>query len=126
MATRRENIIEKALEILDSHPDGVRYTELVKKISKTMQDVPVNTIHGTVWDLDIQQSRKIYKPSRGLFRLPRFKPDDSASLTLEPVVPKSKQAMAVKEEDFYGPFADWLVNEIEDCTKKKNPGGNKI
>src|SRR3989304_3815831 len=76
MATRREKIVEKALEILDIQPDGFRYSELVKKISKTMPDVPVNTIHGTVWDLDVQQSTKIYKPSRGLFRLTRFKPDD--------------------------------------------------
>ena len=110
MATRREKIVEKALEILDRHPDGLRYSELVKKISTIMPDVLVNTIHGTVWDLDVQQSPKIYKPSRGLFRLTRFKPDDSAPIQLEPVVPKSKQAMAVKEEDFYGPFADWLVN----------------
>lgn len=126
MTTRREKIVEKALEILDSHPDGLRYSELVKNISKTMPDVPVNTIHGTVWDLDVQQSSKIYKPSRGLFRLTRFKPDDSAPLPLEPVLPKSKHAMAVKEEDFYGPFADWLVNELEDCTKAIALGGNKF
>jgi len=127
MATRREKIVEKALEILDSQPDGLRYSELVKKISKTMPDVPVNTIHGTVWDLDVQQSTKIYKPSRGLFRLTRFKPDDSAPLPVEPAVHKSTQAMmAVKEEDFYGPFADWLVNELEDCTKAIALGGNKF
>jgi hypothetical protein len=126
MATRKEKIVEKALELLDSNPDGLRYSVLVKEISKNMPEVPVNTIHGTVWDLDVQQSSKIYKPSRGLYKLTRFKTDDSGLLPLEPVVPKSKQAMAVKEEDFYGPFADWLVNELEDCTKAIALGGNRF
>ncbi|MBU1752408.1 hypothetical protein KKG56_00870 [bacterium] len=126
MATRKENIVEKTLEILDSHPDGFQYSALVKEISKTMPDVPVNTIHGTVWDIHVQQSSKIYKPSRGLFRLTRYKQDDSAILPLETVVPESKQSMSIKEDDFYVPFADWLVNELEDCTKAIALGGNKF
>jgi len=126
MATRREKIVEKALELLDGNPDGLRYSALVKEISKTMPEVPVNTIHGTVWDLDVQQSSRIYKPSRGLYRLIKYKPDDSGALPLEPVAPKPKMATAVKEEDFYGPFADWLVNELEDCTKAIALGGNRF
>lgn len=126
MATRRQKIVENALELLDSNPDGLRYSALVKEISKNMPEVPVNTIHGTVWDLDVQQSSKIYKPSRGLYRLTKFKPDDSGPLPLEPAVSKSKQAIAIKEEDFYGPFADWLVNELEDCTKAIALGGNRF
>jgi len=126
MATRRDKIIEKALELLDCNPDGLRYSALVKEISKTMPEVPVNTIHGTVWDLDVQQSSKIYKPSRGLYRLIKYKPDDSGALPLEPVAPKPKLVMAIKEEDFYGPFADWLVNELEDCTKAIALGGNRF
>jgi hypothetical protein len=31
------------------------------------------------------------------------------------VVPRGKTKL--KEEDFYQPFADWLVNEMEECTK---------
>ncbi len=126
MATRREKIVEKALELLGGNPDGLRYSALVKEISKTMPEVPVNTIHGTVWDLEIQQSAKIYKPSRGLYRLTKYKPDDSGAMPSEPVAPKPKQAAAVKEEAFYGPFADWLVNELEDCTKAIALGGNKF
>jgi hypothetical protein len=126
MATRREKIVEKALELLDGNPDGLRYSALVKEISKAMPEVPVNTIHGTVWDLNIQQSSNIYKPSRGLYRLIKYKPNDSGVLPLEPVAPKPKLAIAVKEEDFYGPFADWLVNELEDCTKAIALGGNKF
>jgi len=120
MATRKEKIVEKAFELLENHPDGLRYSELVRRISTVMPDVPVNTIHGTVWDIDVQQSSKIYKPSRGLFRLARFKPDDSPPLPMPP------KTIAIKEEDFYVPFADWLVNELEDCTKAISLGGNKF
>lgn len=126
MATRREKIVEKAIELLDGNPDGLRYSPLVKEISKTMPEVPINTIHGAVWDLEVQQSSKIYKPSRGLYRLIKYKPDDSGVLPSEAVPPKPKQTVTVKEEDFYGPFADWLVNELEDCTKAIALGGNRF
>jgi hypothetical protein len=52
MATRREKIIAKAIEILKSNPDGIRYLSLVRKISQEFPEIPVNTIHGTVWNLE--------------------------------------------------------------------------
>jgi hypothetical protein len=124
MATLKEIIVEKSLELLESNPDGLRYTTLANEISKIMPDVNVNTIYATVWDLDIQQPSRIYKPSRGLFRLTKFKPDDTGSIQLESTVVKPKQALTVKEEDFYSPFADWLVNDLEDCTKAIALGKN--
>jgi len=48
MVTRIEKIIAKAIEILKSNPDGIRYSVLVKKISQEFPEIPVNTIHGTV------------------------------------------------------------------------------
>ena len=32
----------------------------------------------------------------------------------------------IKEEQFYEPFADWLVNEMEECTKAIVLGGNRF
>ena len=32
----------------------------------------------------------------------------------------------IKEDDFYKPFADWLVSELEECSKAIPLGGNKI
>ncbi|MCK4486357.1 MAG: hypothetical protein KAU38_06265 [Desulfobacterales bacterium] len=69
MATRREKITGKVLQILKDNPDGLRYSELVKVLFDHFGNIPVNTIHGTVWDLHTQLPDKIYKPSRGLFRL---------------------------------------------------------
>jgi len=124
--TSREKIVKKVLELLDNHPDGLHYSALVREISKIMPGIPINTIHGTVWDVDVQNPSRIYKPSRGLFRLSRFKSEDFSSLTSAAATSKSKQSMIIKEEGFYEPFADWLVNEIEDCTKAIALGKNKF
>ena len=35
-------------------------------------------------------------------------------------------AQRVKEEDFYAPFADWLENDLEECTKAIPLGGNRF
>jgi len=123
MVTRQEKIREKAVEILKSNPDGLRYTELAKRISEIYKEIPIKTIHGSIWNLDSVYPDEIVKPSRGLFRLSEFKSDDSEELKDE-LIPKLTGRH--KEEDFYAPFADWLVNELEDCTKAIPLGRNKF
>lgn len=114
--TRLEKIRLKAVEILSSNNEGFRYSQLMRKIAEEYPDFPHNTINGAVWDLDKNFPKKIYKPSRGLFRHKKFSEEDVS------VEPSKKN----KEEDFYKPFADWLVNETEECTKAISLGGNKF
>ena len=123
MSTIGKRITSKALEILRDNPEGVRYAELVRQISTANGDFKKNTIHGSIWNLQEQFPDKVYKPSRGLFRLIEFRDPDTDQLKDE-LVPK--QTRKIKEEDFYEPFADWLVNEIEDCTKAISLGGNRF
>jgi Mrr N-terminal domain len=58
-----------ALELIKQHRDGIRYTDLVRQISKKDAHLKLSTIRGNVWDLDAKFPDKVYKPSRGLFRL---------------------------------------------------------
>ncbi|MDP3296529.1 MAG: winged helix-turn-helix domain-containing protein [Thermodesulfovibrionia bacterium] len=37
--------------------------------------------------------------------------------------PTSKTFTPLKEEDFYAPFADWIVNSLEECTRAVPLGG---
>ncbi len=122
METRREKIIPKAIEILKLNPDGIHYSDLVRRISQEFPDIPVNTIHGTVWDLDKRLPNEVYKPARGLFRHVNFKEEEISKE--EPKLPF--EAVKIKEEDFYKPFANWLVNELEECTVAIPLGGNKF
>lgn len=67
---------------------------------------------------------KVYKPSKGLFRLTKYRPSDSDGV--EAVTPVVVPASRLKEEDFYEPFAHWLKNEIEDVTHAISLGRNKF
>ncbi len=122
MSTRKEKIRSKAVELLKTNPDGLRYSDLAKKIFELDNDIPIKTIHSSIWNLDSIFPDKVAKPSRGLFMLKDFYegPDKTVGIkTPEPTVKP-------KEEDFYEPFADWLQNELEECTKAIPLGGNRF
>ena len=123
MSTIGEQIIKRAFEVLASTPEGVRYSELVRRIIALDGSFRPNTIHGNVWNLDEKFPRKVYKPSRGLFRLTSFRAVDNDELKAD-LLPKSPAKF--KEEEFYEPFADWLLNETEECTKAIALGGNRF
>ena len=50
--SKRGKIREKALELLRENPDGIRYSDLVKTLQKFYPQIKVNTIHGSIWNLD--------------------------------------------------------------------------
>ena len=117
--TRRELIKTEALEILKINPDGVRYFDLVRAIKDIHPEIPNKTIQGSIWDIDKIMEDEVYKPARGLFRHTSFK--EKAIIEEETQVTEK-----IKEEYFYKPFADWLVNELEECTKAIPLGGSKF
>lgn len=119
----QKRIRERAFKLLEESPDGLRYSELVKLIPTEEHKFNTNTINGSIWDLDIVFSDKIYKPSRGLFRLVKFQDIETDALAPE-VQPKENKKH--KEEDFYEPFSNWLQNDIEDVTFSIPLGGNKF
>ncbi len=123
MATQKEKITTEAIILLKSTPDGIRYSELVNKMKEKFSNIPINTIHGTIWNLDSRRPEEIYKAERGLFRHIIFREEKEfidKEPKIPPIVPK------IKEENFYKPFADWLVNELEECTKAISLGGAKF
>ncbi|MBC7333941.1 MAG: hypothetical protein H5T85_05750, partial [Actinobacteria bacterium] len=119
MTKKREEIIKKVIEILKSNPDGIRYSNLIRKIHEELPEIPINTIHGTVWNLDKRLPDEIYKPEKGLWRHTEFR---------DRVISREgqKPTQGIKEEAFYKPFADWLVGEVEECIKAIPLGGNKF
>lgn len=114
--------MSKAVKILKLNANGVRYSDLIKRIHQEFPAIPVNTIHGTVWNLEGRVPDKVYKPARGLFRHVTFR-EKEVSEEERKAAPEIKK---VREEDFYVPFAKWLVNELEECTKAIPLGGNKF
>jgi len=123
MATKREKIIAKAIEVINRSPDGVRYSDLVREMQETFPEFPVNTIHGSLWDFKTHLPKEIYQPARGVYRNVAFRKEGGAEKQGE-VLPSEVEK--IKEENFYEPFANWLVNELEECTKAIALGGNKF
>ncbi|MEQ1887170.1 MAG: hypothetical protein ABL967_19060 [Bryobacteraceae bacterium] len=123
MTTIGEKITAIALDQLKKNPDGVRYANLVRLVEAEDSSLKTNSINGTVWDLATRLSDKVYKPSRGLFRLTEFRDQETGQLKPNLIPKPPKKA---KEEDFYTAFADWLVNDLEDCTKAIRLGGNRF
>lgn len=51
--TSREQIQQKAIELLKNNPQGIRYSQLVNMVKDNLLHIPINTIHGTIWNLDV-------------------------------------------------------------------------
>ena len=120
--TTKEQIVAKAIELLREHPHGLHYTQLRTAIHDALPDANPNTIGGTIWNLEVQVPAQVYKPARGVYIHTQFKEASAAPapVTAPPAPGKPK----IKEEQFYEAFADWLVKELEECTKAIPVGGN--
>lgn len=68
-----ERIYARAFELLEQHPEGLRFTELRAKIEESDFNFHPKTVNGCVWKLVQKFPDKVYKPSRGLFRLIKYK-----------------------------------------------------
>jgi hypothetical protein len=69
--TGRINV--KALELLDQNPNGIRWVDLNAMIKASDPTLHPKTINGCVWKLTEKFPEKVYKPSKGLFRLLKYK-----------------------------------------------------
>jgi len=125
MSAQREKIIKQVREILENSPKGIRYADLIRGISEALPDVKINTIHGTIWNLkqkiDRGEVKDIVAPERGLYILQKYYKEEGYGESEE-----IKKTEEVKEEDFYKLFADYLVNDLEECTKAILLGGNRF
>ena len=117
--TTRKRVWAKAIELLKDTPDGFRYSEFVRELQSCFPSTPVKTIQGAVWNLDQVLPDTVYKPSRGLFRHVDFS-DEAFKKKATRVGPK------IREDDFYKLFADWLINDLEECTQAISLGRNKF
>lgn len=106
-----KDIQTAAVAIIREHPGGIRFTALVNEIHRRHPETPVNTIHGSVWNLDAVRPAEVRKPSRGLYVAAE------PSEVPEPAKPK------VREEEFYESFGEWLRSDLDEVTDVVALGG---
>jgi hypothetical protein len=66
-------IYETIFDLLKKNPEGIRWSELNKKIMESDPSFHSKTVNGCVWKLIEKYPDKVYKPKKGLFRLRKFK-----------------------------------------------------
>lgn len=122
---RKTGIVEaislKAVELLEKEfPNGLRFSELKTRILEEIPGTNPATIEGTLVNLVNKMPAKVERPTRGFFKyLP----------TIKAAVPSNDGKTSknnIREEEFYEPFADYIVNDLEDCTKAITLGGSKF
>ncbi|MBP2029638.1 hypothetical protein J2755_000558 [Methanohalophilus levihalophilus] len=68
-----ERINAKAFELLERHPEGMHWSDLLSAIQDSDPAFHPKTVNGCIWKLVEHFPDRIYKPSRGLFRLLKYK-----------------------------------------------------
>jgi len=119
---------DAANEVLLDNPEGLRYSDLVELIKRKVSRVPKNTIAGVTVGIDKGDSPIAFKPSRGLYRHITFQDHDQSPI---PTSCESKTDVGIglfkkkstTEEHFYDPFAKWLTEDMEECTRAISLGG---
>ncbi len=134
-----ERIQNHVVNLLDSEPNGLRHSEIVAKVTTWDKTVPDGTIFGEIYTLPSERAAEVYKPSRGVYRHTKFRTATSTASTISSAVssavgsvvagtlaPTPVAPAAAPEDTLYKPFADYLVNELEECTRAIPLGGNSL
>lgn len=114
MTTARKRVAEAALALIKSNPNGIRWAELRRGVIAALPDENTNTIGGSLHHFRNHLPAGITRPDRGVYAM------GDGNTSPEPTPTSSKH----RETDFYQPFADWLVGDLEEATRAEPIGGN--
>ena len=114
-----KEIRETARKIVLAHPEGIRFKDIVEQILARSPDASNRTtIEAQVANYLVPAyPRELSKPSRGLY-VPA-----TAAASSQPVPPSPSNRV---EEEFYGPFASYLRNDLDEATVAVPWGGASL
>lgn len=116
--TKKEQICNKAVELLAGEPRGLRFAELMRRLKNELPDI--KGFRATIPNLHVLRPEEICKPAKGLFRHTRFRDNETETDIKLAEATTNK----VAEHEFYTSFAEYLVDELEECTRAIPLGGN--
>ena len=119
--TSTDRVRQIALRMIGEAEAGVRYSVLHKAIVSECPDIPPNTITGALHRLRTNMPADVYVPAKGLYRNTKYRDPNETPVETPPSKPNR-----VTEEAFYERFADWITNELEECTKAIPLGGARF
>ncbi|MFA7319170.1 MAG: hypothetical protein WC022_01045 [Parcubacteria group bacterium] len=71
--TITDRMNETIFELLEQYPAGLRWSELLSKVKASDSSFHPKTINGSIWKLISKYPEKVYKPSKGVFRLLKYR-----------------------------------------------------
>ena len=132
MKLNRQQIHDKALEILEAHPKGMRWMELLRAVKLQAPENPHNGVHGALHNLLKSTTDVIARPSRGFYRLSKYIEAEDAVVNEQEDLDVSVQVPAetpgaepLTEKDFYESFAEWM-EENDEATVASALGGASL
>jgi hypothetical protein len=130
----RSQIEDATRAVLERHPGGVRWAEVLKAVAADHPETPFNSIRGATHHL-FQRGDGIVKIARGTYQLARFAESEAAHVENEALaaVPDTddvidgtrRTAGTLTEQDFYAGFAEWL-EENDEVTVASPLGGSSL
>lgn len=131
----RRQIEEATRAVLERHPGGARWAEVLKAVASDHPETPLNSIRGATHNL-FQRGDGIVKIARGTYQLAHFADADGSALTdvgatpasgADDVVPDVSERApgSLTEQDFYASFAEWL-EENDEVTVAAALGGSSL
>ena len=120
----RDAVRRIASSLLAAAPEGLRYSELLRRLGTELPEVKPTNLPSALVAFAADLPREIVKPSRGRYLHVKYAESEPKAPAVG--APSSDAAVAAKvsEAQFYAPFADWLVNELEECTRAIPLGGS--
>jgi hypothetical protein len=67
------------MQVLEEHPQGIRWMDILRAVEANAPDTPHNSVHGGVHNLLATRTAEIVKVARGTYQLAKFTAADEAA-----------------------------------------------
>ena len=131
MVTQEQKIFLKIIEILKDFPQGIRYSSLANLLAQ--EGTNRHAIDGAIFRfkqmIENGEINNVVRPERRLYILKEYLKKNAIGEIKNEFIEKTKaeiKKQQIVEENFYQPFANYLMNDLEECTKAIPLGGNKF
>lgn len=132
MKLNRQQIHERAMQVLEANPQGIRWVDLLRAVEQNAPGTPHNSIHGAIHNLLTTRTSDILKVARGTYQLTKFAiAEDAVSNARQPDTQAASLSSdnhgqdTISEQDFYASFAMWL-EENDEATVAAPLGGSSL
>ena len=72
-ATITDRVYTKIFGLLERNPSGMRWVDLRRELEKWDETLHPKTVNGLIWKMIERFPDQVYNPSKGVFRLLKYK-----------------------------------------------------